>query len=295
MSAQEAALSAAPTAPAIAAPELLQRIVLLGASVTAGFDIAEPFGGAKTLEYRLGNYIEAALNSPHEPVATHANTFFFTKPVEMLRTQLQATLAAKPTLVVGLDTLFWFCYGDWPTEQERLERFEVGLRLMEEVPVPLIIGDIPDASQAVGGILAKKEMPELSTIAQCNERLKAWAAGRPQVAIFPLSKVMAAAVANEELRLGSIAWEKGKSRSLLQRDRLHPTAAGLAGLAVAVLDVAAASTLPPVPESALRRDLEYVQATATALGKAEAARRAEASKRAEAAKQAEVVEAAGGQ
>lgn len=284
LQAQEPPALIAPAAPAVGAPALLERIVLLGASVTAGFDISEPFGGAKTFEYRLANYIEAALAHPHQPVTTQANAFFFLKPAETLRAQLKATLEAQPSLVVGLDTLFWFCYGNAANEKERVERFESGLRLMEEITVPMVLGDIPNASQAVGGILAKKQMPELSTIEQCNERLKAWAADRRHVTIFPLSRVMAAAINNDELRLGSIAWPKGKSRILLQRDGLHPTAAGLAGLAIAVLDLATASTTPPLPETVLRRDLSYVQETATQRGKADAARRAEALKKAEALK-----------
>ena len=41
-----------------AAPALFQRIVLLGASATAGFEESELMGGPKTAQYRFANYVE---------------------------------------------------------------------------------------------------------------------------------------------------------------------------------------------------------------------------------------------
>ena len=64
------------------APPLFQRIVLLGASATAGFDVSEPFGGPKTPQYRFANYVEAALIGDHEPVATKATALLFLKVQE---------------------------------------------------------------------------------------------------------------------------------------------------------------------------------------------------------------------
>ena len=259
---------------------LLNRIVLVGASVTAGFSITEPFGGPSTPQYRLRHYVEAAINVPHEPVVTHADAFFFTKPVEILEGQLKAAQEARPSVVVALDSLFWFCYGNLPSEEARLERFETGLRLLEKITVPVVLGDIPDASGAVGKILEKKQMPELATIAKCNERLMAWAGERENIRIFPLAKLMAAASSNDELKLETGTWSKGESRALLQKDGLHPSTSGLAALTIEVMGITAALAQPALPEAALQRNLKTVLAAASVRAKAEADQRAEKERRA---------------
>ena len=250
----------APTAPAAAevAPPLFQRIVLLGASVTAGFDASQPFGGPKTLQLRFANFVEAAVAGTHEPVATQANALLFMHTPEMMDKQITATLAAKPSLVIGIDALLWFCYGSGMTSEQRLARFETGLRQLERIDVPLVVGDLPDASKAVGGTLDKDQMPALAVIAQCNERLKTWAAGRKEVTLFSLARIMAAAQANEEISISGLTWEKGKSRDLLQEDWVHPTKQGLTALAIAVLDAAAASAHPPLSPVSVRHDLDMV-------------------------------------
>src|SRR4030095_1799219 len=139
----------------VASSALFQRILLIGASVTAGFNSAEPFGGTRTPEYRFANYIEAALRSTHDPVRTAATTFLFLHAPESLEKQVAAALAAKPTLVIALDALFWFCYGGGVTDEERLTRCDSALRQLSRIDAPLVIGDVPDATKAVGGILDK--------------------------------------------------------------------------------------------------------------------------------------------
>ncbi len=235
------------------APPLYQRIVMLGASATAGFHESEPLGGPKTPQYHFANYIEAALIGTHQPVTTQATSLLFLQPEETMKKQITATLAAKPTLVIGIDAMFWFCYGAGLNEEQRATRFEAGLKELERIEVPLIVGDIPDASQAVGGILSKAELPEPRAIARCNERLTAWAAGRKNVSVFPIARVMTSAAANEEVILAGHTWAAGKSSALIRDDRLHPSRHALAALAIATLDAAGAS-LP------LCRDLETVYA-----------------------------------
>ena len=206
-----------------AAPAVFQRVVLLGASATAGFEETEPLGGPKTPQYRFDNYIEAALAGPHEPVATQASALLCFQPEAVMEKQIAATVAARPTLVIGLDALFWFCYGAGLTAEQRMARLEAGLRQLERIDAPLIVGDIPDASRAVGGMLGAAEVPDVPTLARCNERLAAWAASRKNVSVFPLALIMAEAAANEELVLAGHTWEKGKSGALIRGDHLHPS------------------------------------------------------------------------
>jgi len=233
---------AQPTAPgphSTNAPALAKRswgrIVVIGASASAGFTEAEPLGGPNTPQFQLSRYLDAALLAPHEPVKNLANTFFFMQPLAAGRHQLQQALDAKPGLLIGLDFLFWFCYGPG-TETERLERFEQGLKLLDPVTCPVVLGDMPDASAASNRMLSPEEIPGVETLAAANRRLKEWAAKRKQVTLVPLASFMRSATLGQALIIHGITVPEGKSRALLQPDRLHPSTLGAAVLALAIFD-----------------------------------------------------------
>jgi hypothetical protein len=219
------------------------RIVMVGASATAGFTESEPLGGPKTPQYRLSRYLEAALRVAHKPVQNLANTMFFIQPEAAGRFQIDQALKASPTLVVGIDFLFWFCYGEGPAEKDRLQRFEKGLELLDTVQGPLVLGDIPDASGASNDMLPAELIPSAETMSAANRRLKQWAAARRQVVVVSLSGFMRAAMANQALTFHGHTEPAGKTRSLLQSDRLHPSPRGCAVLVLAILD-AVQSTRP---------------------------------------------------
>ncbi|MES2570021.1 MAG: hypothetical protein V4710_08190 [Verrucomicrobiota bacterium] len=42
----------------------------------------------------------------HEPVVAEASALFFLAAQETMETKVSATLAARPSLVIGIDTLF---------------------------------------------------------------------------------------------------------------------------------------------------------------------------------------------
>jgi hypothetical protein len=150
--------------------------------------------------------------------------------------QIKRALAAKPTLVVGIDFLFWFCYGKGFDEAGRLQHFEKGLELLEAIHCPLVIGDLPDASAAVNGMISPDEMPGSETLAAANRRLQEWAAQHPSVLVVPLSKFMTAVMADQALATHGVVLPAGQTRPLLQDDKLHPTARGCAALALTILD-----------------------------------------------------------
>ncbi len=224
------------------------RIVMVGASASAGFTEAEPFGGPKTLQHRLSLYLDAALLAAHEPVQDLANAMFFLQPEAAGRYQIDLALKARPTLVVGIDFLFWFCYGEDPSEKERLQRFEKGLKLLENVQCPLVLGDIPDASGASNDMLPADQIPSAATMSAANRRLKEWAAGRRQIVIVSLSGFMRTAMADQALTIHGHIVPAGKTRELLQSDKLHPSALGSAVLALAILD--AVQSKWPAPSTA---------------------------------------------
>src|SRR5437879_6415099 len=191
------------------------RIVMIGASATAGFTESEPLGGPTTPQYRLSRYVDAALLAPHEPVQTLAHTMFFMDAEATGRDPIDRALKARPTLVVGIDFLFWFCYGDGPTEKDRLQRFETGLKLLEAVHCPLVLGDIPDASGASNDMLPADQIPSAETITAANRRLKEWAAARRQVVLVSLSDFMRNVMANRAITIHGRTLSAGETRVLL--------------------------------------------------------------------------------
>ena len=219
------------------------RIVLIGASVTHGFTASEPFGGTETARYDLSRYLDAALQFPHGPISNFGNSLFFMQVDSLAEQQIQMALDAKPTLVVGIDFLFWFCYGKGFDEPARLRHLDQGLELLDAIRCPLIIGDIPDVSAAANGILSIDEIPTSETLAAANRRLKAWAAKHPAVVVVPLAKFIKTAMADQTLAVHSFILPAGKTRALIQGDKLHPTARGCAVLALAILDSFQASQL----------------------------------------------------
>ena len=190
----------APAARAAAKPPW-GRIVMVGASASAGFTESEPLGGPKTPQYSLSRYLDAALLVAHEPVQNLANTMFFIQPEAAGRYQIDEAIKARPTLVIAIDFLFWFCYGEGPTEKDRLLRFEKGLKLLEAVQCPLILGDIPDASGASNDMLPADQIPSAETMSAANRRLKQWAATRRRVILVSLSGFMRSAMANQALTI----------------------------------------------------------------------------------------------
>jgi hypothetical protein len=212
------------------------RIVMVGASVSAGFLASEPLGGPNTPQYRLSRYVDAALLVPHEPVQNLANPLFFLQPEAVGRRQVQDAVKAQPSLALGIDFLFWFCYGEGSTDAERLQRFEQGLKMLEAFQCPLVLGDIPDASAAVNGMLRPDQIPSAKAMAAANQRLKTWAATRPQTGVLTLSAFMRTVLANQSLKVHGYNLPAGKTRILLQADKPHPSPPGCAVIALAALD-----------------------------------------------------------
>jgi len=211
---------------------LWEHIVIIGASASAGFTESEPLGGPNTSQYRLNRYIDAAITAPHQPARNLSSTFFFLQPESEAQRQIALALETNPSVVIGVDFLFWFCYGDGPTDQDRALRFETGLKLCERLRCPLVVGDIPDASAALNRMLTSDEMPSPTALAGANRRLREWARTRRNVVVLPLSSFMNAVSANQALSIHGHTIAAGKTAALLQSDRLHPSGQGSAVVAV---------------------------------------------------------------
>ncbi len=239
-----------------------ERMFVIGASASAGFIQEELLGGMKTPEYRLKYYLDAALSTPHEPAGSSCTSMFFLAVQPSAKTQIASAVAAKPTLTVSVDFLFWFCYGRLKEEPARLALLEKGLAHLEKIPGTIVVGDLPDATSAIGKILDREEVPKVETIAAANRRIREWAAARPSVIVLPLSEFMATCKADKAVKCGPVEWPDGKTRALLQADELHASQSGNAALALSVF--AALTERGLVPKESVLWDAEAVKAKAIA-------------------------------
>ncbi len=235
-------------APATAqAPDPLARVVTVGASLTAGFGSWLP----------LRDVLQAALPDDAPRIRSHHDVMFFSRPTTIGQRQIDRALAAKPTLVVAADFLFWYGYGyQWvreepepnhirfrrPTGEEsaklRLEKLEIGLAQLDRVPCPIVVGDFPNMAGAHPWMIRPAQIPEASTLAKLNARVRAWAAERPRVHLLPLASSV------DRLRAGEwVVTPPGgttpvslDATSALQWDRLHPTRLGVVYLSEIFVD-----------------------------------------------------------
>jgi hypothetical protein len=213
------------------------RIVIIGASASAGFVLSEPFGGTNTTNCKLRFYLDAAVTAPHQPLRDFSTALMFMNPDGFSQQQIQSAIACKPTLVVAVDFLFWSCYGDGLSDAGRLKRFDEGLKLLDKISCPLVVGDIPDASSATNtGILSSDQVADAAVRAAANARLKKWAAQHPQVAIVPLAQFMHDVAADQSITVHGQTFPAGHTRAFMQNDRLHPTPPGAALLTIGILD-----------------------------------------------------------
>jgi len=232
---------------------LFARTWVIGASMSAGFG----------LSCDLGDALTATLAGEHGPVHIDATELFFTNPRFLGGKQVEAALEGEPTLVVALDYLFWFGYGNTnlaggpvASEDERLALLELGLEQLDELDCALVVGDFPDMRAAIGKMLVAEQVPEPATLERLSKRVREWADGRERTLVVPLAATVAALGQSGPVRIGRQEWPAGTR--LLQRDDLHPTLEGLVGVAQGVGEELVRAGF--ARESELTCDLDRVRA-----------------------------------
>jgi hypothetical protein len=224
----------------IDAKTLWDRAHVIGASASAGFGVRPPLPPdhpGRLQPVTLAAIADAA-RAGAGTVTGDATGLFFLSPSANGGREVEGTLATqpRPTIVIGVDFLFWFTYGAADgdgrairDEKQRLAHLEVGLALADRIAkagMPLVIGDIPDMSPAVGKMLSKAQMPLLETIGRANERIRTWAAERPRVAVVPLARLVTELRSGKPFEAGRRTWSEAADGALIQRDQLHPTFVG---------------------------------------------------------------------
>jgi hypothetical protein len=264
----------------VSAAHVLDRVVAIGASATDGFGaVVAVDKGERTVHAKveLDEALRACMKRDGCEVASLGDIFFFASPINVGPGLLEPALAMKPTLVVGIDFLFWYGYGEndkdgnpITDESARLALLEEGLKQLERVECPLVIGDFPDMSGAIGLMLTKAQVPKAETLAKLNQRVREWAKGRSKVMVAPLGQLIADMNEGKPVVIGSLQWPEGSQKTLLQRDRLHPTAEGMLCLAMlAVRQVAEAGL--EIQEHDLVTDLQAARQTMLKLAAAQLA------------------------
>jgi len=234
------------------------RVVMIGASASAGFVLDEPLGGAETTRCKLNYYFDAAIQPTHTPVKNLGSALMFINPEAFAPLQVEAATNSHPTLIIGVDFLFWFCYGDGSDDAARAARFETGLKLLEQIHCPIVVGDIPDASYATNtGIISAAQVPSETARRAANTRLQTWAKTHPQVTLMPLAKFMRDTMANAALTIHGQTLPAGTTRALLQADQLHPNPHGATALTLGILD-ALVTQQKKYPAAAIRWKQEEV-------------------------------------
>jgi hypothetical protein len=218
------------------------RIAVIGASASAGFGVIEEIGtsddAVRFKAVSLGDLIITAGRDQEIVVLDLASGSFFTRPERFGTASMKRVESWNPDLVVAIDFLFWFVYGSSgrtaetrADEDPRLTRLETGLALLAELKVPLIIGEIPDMSAAIGGMLSRAQVPSSATMKAANTRIHEWAAARPGTAVVPLFELTTMLRSGDAFTIGDVRWDpNADGLALILPDKLHPSLDGLVAM-----------------------------------------------------------------
>jgi len=222
--------------------DILDRVVVTGASVTSGFGLVTPpiNGDLGGYPITLKHIMEGLIATPHKDVELLSNMMFFRNPKIHGDAFINQIIEYKPTLVIGIDFLFWFAYGSTglsePVEY-RTEKFEYGLELLSKLDVPILVGDLPDMRKAIGKMLSARHVPSEETLKQLNIRLSVWAEEHDNVTVIPVHDLIESLHNDEDITVLDSTWSSGSQEKLLQDDMLHTTLEGtvIASLMIAEL------------------------------------------------------------
>ena len=251
----------------------LERVAVIGASASAGWGVVLPSAHPPKERMALNRHIDLAdvlpvvLGSDAGDVIDHTDTMFFASPMKVGSQEVRDAIASNPTIVIAVDFLFWYGYGERGVSGERhtendvmsrMALLETGIAAIERFHVPVLVGDLPDVSAAAAvepiSLLKQTQVPSRKALQAMNGRIHAWAANDPNITLVPLADTVDRMVRNVPLRLNSFNWDS--NNRLLQFDRLHPTPWGL----VALGELTAQSLPQTIKVETMRRNPEDVLA-----------------------------------
>lgn len=204
------------------------RVGVIGASVSAGF--SDPRRLWRNLTRPLATAMRPGWPEEEFSVEDVSTSSMYRNPRRYGPRQL-ARLPEDVDLVVALDYPFWFGYG-YARDLATRKRLQAdGLRTLEALSCPVLVGDYPDMRGADEIMLPPRLIPSSDQLVVLNDRLRRWVEEREDRLLFPLSSH----VAHVRKEGYVIPWRgrriRLESEQLLQSDRLHATRYGIATLA----------------------------------------------------------------
>jgi hypothetical protein len=255
-------------APTVDAATLFERPIIIGASASDGFGVSVREHGAKPgdgVGVSLADILRVALKAPRT-VEAYSSSMVFANPGPILSGEMERALRHSPSIIIGIDFLFWYVYGTssaggtpMRTPEQRMANLELGLAQADLAlarGIPVIVGDIPDMKAAIGKMLSRAQVPDASTLDAVNARIREWASSRPGARVFRLRESVMSISTNGSMRAGGTDWSVEDHGPLLLRDELHPSFAGLVAVASAVVE-SAATLLPEDSRAAFESSFEF--------------------------------------
>jgi hypothetical protein len=232
------ACAAQSEAAAIEAPE---RIHIIGASVSGGFEDGPMFGADQQGDSVTLQHILKLWCGDDVKVTTHAPMEMwnlFRKPEEIGEKEVKMAKRREPDVVMAVDFPFWFAYGyvQGDETEARSALLEKGLAMLDEFDVPVVIGDLPDMTGAERRMLSPRQIPSADVLKKLNERLAGYAKAKANVTLVGLAgvvKQMKDDGAVLPLANGPFRTAPG---ALQQQDRLHANRLGMALLGYTLQD-----------------------------------------------------------
>lgn len=253
------------TAAPAKAPAPLAKIAIVGASVSSGMGLdptADPFSGTES-KVRLANVVEASLVGSHDAIVDESTLMFFTSPKGIAASTAKSANAAKPSMLVALDYLFWLGYGPG-SENARVERLDAGLKALEAFKCPVLLGDFADFNGANVSrmMLAPENIPSKETLDKLNAQLAEWAKKHTNVVVVPVAEMFKKLRADEAIEVRGNKFAAGSKSKLMQQDGLHTTLEGTCALWVIAIDSYLATKPAGVDEKAFEFDVAKLVAKA---------------------------------
>lgn len=220
----------------------LDKVAVIGASASAGWGLVLRYVDEEELVVTrlvtLNDVLKACILREEKKILLEGSGLFFWNPEGVGGEQAREAREQSPTLLIALDYLFWFGYGKKGVNgrpipsgtqghDARLELLEVGLAELDRFKCPILVGDFPDMSKAVGYMLGASQMPAPETLKALNTRLREWAGTHPNVTIVPVAGMIESMKMNSPFMAGRQQWVQDSHERFIQRDNLHPTLDGL--------------------------------------------------------------------
>ena len=220
----------------------LNRVAVIGASVTAGFGLTTPpiKGDLGAYPINMKHIVEGMIEVPHDEVAYFGKLAFFARPDANGAVLIDELTAHDPSLVVAVDFLFWYAYGSTRNAsdpaQYRKDKFDRGLVHLEKITAPIILGNLPDMNNSISGMLSARQIPSVNTIRALNMRVEEWAKDKPNVFLVDFHRVVSNLLNNDQIQVFGHTWPAGSRSILLQPDMLHPTFEGTVGISLLIAE-----------------------------------------------------------